>query len=783
MRLYHMKNIINKLLYCSCMVLMISSFNMMGMCEREKAYILLRQLTNKTLWSLADYDQAKHYAQFVPLYKDLVINKWRSQQPAATPNLSTVEQPVRGQEVSSIDVIEAQFAALERSQQAEAARLVNIQTLPVASTTNTESLQTKRSQLAAVTQQLADLNAKITNEDLSDTVLQQISSLIQQQENLEKEISITADQINQAISEQHHKQPITDTATAVSPTAATAATDGTTSNTSTSISSSTSSTDLAINDIIEQHTSKAKPNYPEQQTPPYNIQGDKNGSTIVVLPSLLQVIAEDGYENTTTYCGYYALWNAQCFSAASYNQRVERSQFINAFRTMLELIGKNRAETERDFNTKAIPGRYGQLHTREIRALIADKLPSTIMLELQSLFAPALYKMSHENAFHDTDPQAFTRVQEFIDRKINVLTIILATSTSSGHYLTVHVTREENNKLTFQVADSLTGSATNKDILINRILPLYYLLTGQIALLNENLANKLGFKIDQQTQSSMANQASYRSPLQEKLDQLSDLIERINLAREFGAPELAQLLEQETKLNQDIQSLTQSTTVLQPSGTSSDEVLACILQQEESGQPSYTAVKVDASETVALPGRLQALKGADIYHFVTSGQRSADCGPRAVANALALQDLIQAGQTLSSANQRARAQNHNDLAGENVTDDSITTFATQKGLVNPFTVAYCDPNHNSDKSNISITKTTFASDFEQPSIYDLQHLPNMTANLISNTGGHWFTIIIIKQREAKPIIIHMDTSNAPLADNCPASDFIDYLYHQCLGLQ
>ena len=231
----------------------------------------------------------------------------------------------------------------------------------------------------------------------------------------------------------------------------------------------------AIDTMVTKHTTKAVPNFPDKPIP---TDIPKTKDKIIVVPSLQQTVKEDVIEDITNYCGYYAIWNALCFSlSAGADHRLDRKQFSEKLRLMLNTVHDSRSATEPNFNSKNISGRYGLLSLDEIRKIIEGDCSRVIVLELQSIFTPCLLKMQQDEALRDTDPNAYALILAFVEKNIDDISIILTTSANSGHYLAVSAKRKDGNLLMY-VADSLSGTAQNHDILMDRIMPVYYLLTG-----------------------------------------------------------------------------------------------------------------------------------------------------------------------------------------------------------------------------------------------------------------------------------------------------------------
>lgn len=191
-----------------------------------------------------------------------------------------------------------------------------------------------------------------------------------------------------------------------------------------------------------------------------------------------------------------------------------------------------------------------------------------------------------------------------------------------------------------------------------------------------------------------------------------------------------------------------------------------------------------AYNELPIPRSLQALHGAAVRHIIVTRQGPNQCGSRSVANALAVQDLIRAGQPINSVNIRARAAHYDHILISHVIETAtVERLANRNGLVNAHTMARAPRALLGRGANTEFMIASTA----HPEYNSLDRLvatfrtqPTTAAHILCNTGGHWVAISIIKQEGQMPQILYMDSGNGPLKDNSVATGFIRYLYATCI---
>lgn len=177
---------------------------------------------------------------------------------------------------------------------------------------------------------------------------------------------------------------------------------------------------------------------------------------------------------------------------------------------------------------------------------------------------------------------------------------------------------------------------------------------------------------------------------------------------------------------------------------------------------------------------------ATIYNVRTSGQQGAQCGPRAVANALGIQNIILHNDGIIT-NEKQQAASVVDFTGlevENVETLDLRPLIDRCGLEHAYCIAYSKDRTNPTTGKPKIDQWRADMD-NHPSIElsNIKHYNrNMLFHVICNTGGHWIAISVIKRVHKTPIMLFMDTSFHDIQYNDVIFDFMNFLYHECLGL-
>lgn len=204
---------------------------------------------------------------------------------------------------------------------------------------------------------------------------------------------------------------------------------------------------------------------------PFSHPHKANEDYVTLLPCLQQTVAgNDGSEQTTANCGYYALWNALCtHSQAPQAKTLCRTQFQKWFNEMQPHIYTNRLNTGEIDSKSSDAEKFEYLHVEEIQAL--GKLCGETIYIIDN--NKGELQRCGEN-WADTEQ----RLEEFCILETDKLVCIIR---SGAHYLTVLV--EKNNEaLSFQVQDSLPGCDIDQGVLHDKIYFLYCFLKNKIVI-------------------------------------------------------------------------------------------------------------------------------------------------------------------------------------------------------------------------------------------------------------------------------------------------------------
>lgn len=216
---------------------------------------------------------------------------------------------------------------------------------------------------------------------------------------------------------------------------------------------------------------------------------------IIMQPSLQQAIKDKMYDpetkkmedttNSTSLCGYYALWNAQCFSENKDSAyRLSRPQFCQELETILLDIKQQRIKNRRpELQSPDKYTQFGWLTSKELEEYIQQqKISNTIVVELLGILQAA----AAIQQFKDIDQQNIMNLTlgerqtnlltNFIEKKQDKLVIILVTGLAAGHYVTLNAKRIDD-AITLSVADSM-ASTIIPEIVENRMTPVLMALRG-----------------------------------------------------------------------------------------------------------------------------------------------------------------------------------------------------------------------------------------------------------------------------------------------------------------
>ena len=183
-----------------------------------------------------------------------------------------------------------------------------------------------------------------------------------------------------------------------------------------------------------------------------------------------------------------------------------------------------------------------------------------------------------------------------------------------------------------------------------------------------------------------------------------------------------------------------------------------------------------------LPMSLRRLAGVSIHHIVVTKQGSNQCGSRAVANALAVQDVIMSGQTLNSSTIRAQAAQYDRILMNHTLEwYEVANLAHRNNLFNAHIMART-PREQTEAVHPYVIYSTDGHEYSLDDLAaSLLTHETMTAHIICNTGGHWVLVTIIKQEGHAPQMLYMDSCNGMLQNDSSATAYIHYLYNICLA--
>lgn len=233
--------------------------------------------------------------------------------------------------------------------------------------------------------------------------------------------------------------------------------------------------------------------------------------------------------------------------------------------------------------------------------------------------------------------------------------------------------------------------------------------------------------------------------------------------------------------------------------TAGDATLARQLQQQlNSGQggdqshskhESTKSIRITADGGLLPAGNLSKLfPKIDIYNFKTSGQKGLQCGPRSIANALGIQDIIQSGaDVISPAQQRVAASKYT-FSGErieNINMVQVLHLANSNGLEHAFVLTKNPQDTRECLLNATIREMHWI-EYDQICRLKYNNRERYVAHIICNTSAdavkdsHWIAMSVIKEPHKKPILIIMDTMNRQFHNDSIVVEFVRFLYNTCL---
>ena len=188
-----------------------------------------------------------------------------------------------------------------------------------------------------------------------------------------------------------------------------------------------------------------------------------------VVPSLHEPVLPG---EQSCYGGYYALYNALCFSRDITERRLQRDGFVPFFRDGLEQIKKS-----------GVRSPYANLRAAAMRDMFASDLP-IIVVELNYINAMAsIANITLERAFESRrDAEILQRFVAGSLPKIVVIAGMGFADNPKGHWIVICAERNSDASVSIEVADSSHPIEYYKDHkrVVHRILPFYLSLTRPV---------------------------------------------------------------------------------------------------------------------------------------------------------------------------------------------------------------------------------------------------------------------------------------------------------------
>lgn len=189
----------------------------------------------------------------------------------------------------------------------------------------------------------------------------------------------------------------------------------------------------------------------------------------------------------------------------------------------------------------------------------------------------------------------------------------------------------------------------------------------------------------------------------------------------------------------------------------------------------------DQRYEVPLPPSLRAsCPNVNIYHFYANPQLGDTCGNHAVFNALALQELVEEQETVSSENVQARETRFFDrMHPQNykLCDEDIVALGSELGLKNARVIDYdTDIQEFYTRAQINGENSYYPVEIDRLANLD-QFYQNagrsnaLLAHFILNIGDHWVLVTIIKYMDTLSII-YQNSVNRPIEEGSVAYRFL-----------
>jgi hypothetical protein len=188
--------------------------------------------------------------------------------------------------------------------------------------------------------------------------------------------------------------------------------------------------------------------------------------------------------------------------------------------------------------------------------------------------------------------------------------------------------------------------------------------------------------------------------------------------------------------------------------------------------------KTTQFDELPLPKSLTSLPHVMVHHIKVTQQTGCQCGSRSVANALAVQDLVCAGQPLTAGNIRSKASCYDRILINRVIDDyELVQLALKNKLHNAHIVCKNPVFKDAALWPYIVTSIETWDNSLEAITTAIKNESNILMQLICNTGGHWVLLSIIKHEGQKPQILYMDSCNGQLQDSSFITAYTKYLDH------
>jgi hypothetical protein len=210
---------------------------------------------------------------------------------------------------------------------------------------------------------------------------------------------------------------------------------------------------------------------------------------------------------------------------------------------------------------------------------------------------------------------------------------------------------------------------------------------------------------------------------------------------------------------------------------------------------AYVIWLQQSSDTIPLPLFLQNLDHIEVVHYRVPQQIGPTCGWYALANALTMQQLIQSGaeitmrsigktfdkvwrqEIMANRTKLLKLTSHDYMTGLSCTE--IGTLVSAVGLANCFTIDllagstwFYSKDHSLEHDYLwksqdvgcyfMINMEAFLADMVFKKNYPYVTFMFAHDCDATNNGGHVVTVTMITRKGKKPLVIYLDSNNAPL---------------------